>query len=153
MQFQNQYQFQAYQQASHNVGKGKQIIMLYDGVIRFVQQGESAHEKGEIEQRFNSLQKAMNIITGLQSSLDMQNYPEISTSLYDYYEMIYIKLNGLIKGEKTNYDEVIGEIKKMRDAWVFADESQVVLNSNVASNNAFIAPMVANEAGSFAITA
>ncbi len=153
-----QYQFQAYQQASHNVGKGQQIIMLYDGVIRFVQQAKSAHENVEIERRFNMLQKAINVVMGLQSSLDMQNYPDISASLYDYYETIYIGLNGLIKGESSAYDAMIDDLKQMRNSWVSADESQFEAAPPVAFSGAFsgtfATPQInANEVGSFAIVA
>ena len=156
MNLYNQQKFQAYKQASHNVGKGKQIVMLYDGVFRFVQQAKSAHENKNIAERFNLLQKAINVIMGLQGSLDMQNYPEISSSLYDYYETIYIRLNNLIKGDSEEYDSLNDDLKAMRDAWIAADaeqKTQTMIENMppLAMGNPSIA--ATNDFGSFAITA
>jgi flagellar secretion chaperone FliS len=157
----NYQQLQAYQQASYNVGKGKQIVMLYDGMIRFVQQAKDLHEKGEIAEHFNVMQKLINVIMGLQSSLDLQNYPEISTALYDYYDMIYIKASNIMKhAEPLQYDELVAEIKQMRESWVLAEINQhdvAVAPDSVTKINDMFAPTeylsTANEHGSFAINA
>jgi flagellar secretion chaperone FliS len=156
MDLYNQQKFQAYKQASHNVDKGKQIVMLYDGVIRFVQQAKSAHASKNIAERFNLLQKAINVIMGLQGSLDIQNYPEISSSLYDYYETVYIRLNNLIKGDSEEYDSLSDDLKIMRDAWIAADDQQKMQPTienmpPLAFGNSSIS--ATNDFGSFAITA
>jgi flagellar protein FliS len=157
----NYQQFQAYQQASFNVGKGKQIVMLYDGMIRFAQQAKDLREKGEIAEHFNTMQKLINVIIGLQNSLDLQNYPEISTSLYDYYDMLYIKASNLLKhSDLAGYDEMVLEIKQMRDAWVVAENNQNQTDSTdveAMTINNIMTPSqhlsTANEHGSFAINA
>lgn len=156
----NYQQLQAYQQASFNVGKGKQIVMLYDGMIRFAQQAKDLREKGEIAEHFNTMQKLINVIIGLQNSLDLQNYPEISTALYDYYDMLYIKTSNLLKhADLSQYDELVLEIKQMRDAWISAEniQNQPIAESGVTAINNIIAPTqhlsTANEHGSFAINA
>lgn len=111
-------QYSAYTAASHMVRKTKQVVMLYEGAIRYVQQAKAAIEKGDIETRFNSLTKACDIITGLQLSLDFDKGGEISKLLYDYYAGLDMRLMSIHQNNSTEMcDLSIKHLKMMLQAW------------------------------------
>jgi flagellar secretion chaperone FliS len=120
----------AYHQAAHTVGKTRQIVMLYDGMIRFLQQARAAMEEGRIEDRFHLLTKVSNILSGLQGCLDFEQSEEVSTTLYDYYaarELDVFTLNRTNSVQEC--DALIENLKTMRGAWHEIDISQGVPNT------------------------
>jgi flagellar protein FliS len=130
MQSYHYKQLQAYQQARMHVGKAQQVVLLYDGIIRFLQQAQNAQQDGDIVERCTILNKAITIVVGLQSCLDMENYPEISATLYDYYDMLYIRMQAFQQGASAEeYSILIDEVKQMRDAWAATDEQQNTASS------------------------
>jgi flagellar secretion chaperone FliS len=134
MQSYHYKQLQAYQQARMHVGKAQQVILLYDGMIRFLQQAQNAEHMRDIGQRFTVVNKAMSIVMGLQSCLDMENYPEISAMLYDYYETLYIRMNALHHGaSEEDYTSLIADIKQMRDAWASTEAQERAASVTVAT--------------------
>ena len=123
---QNKQQYQAYVSATQTIAKTQQIIMLYDGVIRLVKQGKEAISEKRIEDRYHLLTKAADIIHGMQGCLDFDNGGEIAKILYSFYSNVDSRLLAV---QRTNNvadcDEVIEELRQMRDAWVSVDESQL----------------------------
>lgn len=123
--------YQAYAVATQTVAKTKQIVMLYDGAIRFVQQAKEAIREKRIEDRYNLLLKASDIIVGLQSCLDFENGGEIAKILYNFYSSID---NRMFTIHRTNSmdacDEIIADLKQMRDVWHSIDESEAGANAN-----------------------
>ena len=122
MAFSRTDQFNAYNMATQTVRKTKQVVMLYDGVIRFAQQARVAIEETRIEDRYNLLVKASEVLIGLQGCLDFKNGGEIAPLLYDYYSsldarIIYVQGNNDLK----ILDAVIDELKQMRGAWEVVD--------------------------------
>ena len=125
--------YQAYAAATQTVAKTQQIVMLYDGVIRLVQQAKEAIREKRIEDRYNLLVKAGDIVHGLQGCLDFENGKEIANILFSFYSTVDSKLFSI---HRTNdleaCDEVIADLKKMRDAWLAVDE-QMLLESAPAT--------------------
>lgn len=120
----NEAGYSAYSSASHTVRKTKQVIMLYDGAIRFVRQAKSAIEEGRIEDRYNALNRAADVMAGLQLSLDTENGGEIAELLYDYYAGIDMRLISIHSDQSLEMcDLVIKHLKMMRDAWIEIDET------------------------------
>lgn len=116
--------YQAYAAATQTVARTKQIVMLYDGIIRFVHQAKEAIQENRIEDRYNHLTKASEVIMGLQACLDFENGGNIAKVLYQFYSAIdsqifLIHRNNSIEG----CDNIIAEMKKMRDVWQEIDES------------------------------
>ena len=122
------HKYQAYAAATQTVAKTQQIIMLYDGVIKLIQQAKDAINERRIEDRYNLLLKASNIIHGLQGCLDFEQGGEIANVLFSFYSSID---NRLFSVQRTNSlescDEVIADLKQMRDAWASVD-SQLLDN-------------------------
>lgn len=130
-------QYQAYVQASHTVSKTKQIVMLYDGTIRFLQQAKEAIRDKRIEDRYRLLLKASEVIYGLQSALDFENGGYVAKVLYNFYSSIDMKiLNINHTNSMEACDAVISDLKQMRDVW--AD-----INANSSSSE--VAPVKPQE--------
>lgn len=128
MTYNNKYS--AYTTATHMVRKTKQVVMLYDGAIRYVQQAKAAIEEKRIEDRYNALVKACDIITGLQLSLDFENGGEVAKVLYDYYAGIDMRLLSVHQSESTEIcDLCIKHLKMMREAWDEIDHSNEIIDA------------------------
>jgi flagellar protein FliS len=107
-----------YRTARETVQKTRQVVLLYDAVIRFLQQARQAIENKEYEARFNLLNKSSVILIGLQGSLDFENGGEISKILSDFYSAIDLRIQALNRtNDLAALDQIVTEIKMMRDAW------------------------------------
>ncbi len=111
-------QYQAYNIASQTAPKMRQIVMLYDGAIRFMRQAKLAIEEGRIEDRYNLLTKASEVILGLQGCLDFERGGEVAQILYDYYSSLDARILSIHRSQSIETcDSVIADLKEMRDAW------------------------------------
>lgn len=116
--------YQAYANAAMTVGKTRQVVMLYDGAIRFVQQASEAIERGDYETRYNLIAKTNAIISGLQNSLDHENGGEVAKLLHDYYASIDARLFAVHRSNDTAVlESVLKELRMMRDAWQEIDRA------------------------------
>lgn len=122
--------YQAYATATQTVSPVRQIVLLYDGAIRCVQQAKEAIEQKRIEDRYHLLIKASELVGGLQNCLDFDNGGEIAQILYSYYSSIDARLFAI---HRTNSIEecntIIHDLKAMRDTWSEID------HNNSAGNN------------------
>lgn len=121
-------QYRAYAAATGTVAKTRQVVMLYDGAITCLRRGEIAIREGRIEERFNQLVKASEILMALQSSIDFDNGGEIATILHDFYTHVsrrIISVNFLKDQEKSGQMclDLIEELKQMRTVWDDIDRS------------------------------
>ncbi len=120
---------QAYKNATHMVRKTKQVIMLYDGVIKFLQRARTAIEERNIQDRYNNLTQAAEIVTGLQVCLDFDNGGEVARLLYDYYAGLDARISSIHRSEDlTMLDSCIRDLKTMREAWDEVDTHEVKQN-------------------------
>ncbi len=125
MSAQKTSQYQAYSLATRTVAKTRQVVMLYDGAIRFIKQAKEAIAENRIEDRFKLLLKASDIIVGLQSSIDFENGGEVAHTLHRFYTQIstrILSVNFDRDGEKV-CDTLIDDLKQMRDVWSTIDST------------------------------
>ncbi|MFO0388221.1 MAG: flagellar export chaperone FliS [Alphaproteobacteria bacterium] len=135
--------YQAYVQATHTVAKTKQIVMLYDGVIRFIQQAKEAIRERRIEDRYRLLLKASEVIYGLQGALDFESGGHIAKVLYNYYSNMDMKIFTIHRtNSMEECDVVIAELKQMRDVWAEIDEQMA--GDSAAPQSAPAAEVVAS---------
>ncbi|MCB2081722.1 MAG: flagellar export chaperone FliS [Hyphomicrobiales bacterium] len=121
-----QQKVSAYAAASQMVRKTKQVVMLYDGAIRYVYQAKQAIQENKIEARYNAIERASEIIIGLQASLDFENGGEVARTLYDYYagiDMCLMQLHS--KPEATACDAIMDYLKMMRESWDKVDQQML----------------------------
>ena len=115
----------AYKTNSHMVSKTKQVVMLYEGAIKWIQQAKAAIEDNRIEDRYNSLVRACDIITGLQVCLDFKKAEKVSQILYDFYAGIDMRLMSIHNSNDAAIcDLCIIQLKTMKEAWEEIDAQQ-----------------------------
>lgn len=116
--------YQAYAVATQTVAKTKQIVILYDGVIRLVQQAKEAIRENRIEDRYHLLVKATDIVTGLQGCLDFETGGQVARVLYDFYSMIDNRIFSIHRSNSMDTcDEVTASLRQMRDVWHEIDQN------------------------------
>ena len=115
------YKAQSVQTAS----PGKLVLMLFDGYLRFTTAARRSFEETDFTKRNegvnNNLIRAQNIVTELQSSLDMSVPGELPGTLYRLYDYVLHQLqqSNLQKKEEPidEADKVIGELREAWDDW------------------------------------
>jgi flagellar protein FliS len=114
-----------YAQAQNSINKSRQIVMLYDGLIKIINQAIEASKEKNIQKRYNLLAKAGLVINGLQDSLDFVQGGDIATLLDDYYFSIYMRIVNVNNNDSDNnhqiLENVLEELVMMRDAWQEVD--------------------------------
>lgn len=144
--------YQAYANAAMTTSKLRQVIMLYDGMIRFMQQSAEAIKVSDFETRYNLTTKTINIVQALQSALDFQRGQDISNILYGYYANLEQRMYALHRSNDIKQCEaIIKDIKVMRDAWqnielAENEEKAKASVSHPAMMNAAMPAAVANAA-------
>ena len=94
-------------------------LMLYNGCLKFIDDGKAALEEKNYEESNVQLQKAQRIISEFRLTLNMDY--EISQQLFMLYNYIYDRLvEGNIKSDMAQIEEARGIVSELRDAWVEA---------------------------------
>ncbi|KMT21695.1 flagellar export chaperone FliS [Clostridium cylindrosporum] len=109
----------AYQSNSVNTAsREKLLIMLLDGLVKFMRQGIVGLEEKSIKVSNSNFQKAQSIILELQSTLDLARGGEIASSLNLLYDYLYRRLiDANIKKDKEVANEVLGFCIEIRDTF------------------------------------
>jgi flagellar protein FliS len=87
----------------------KLVVMLYDGAIRFLKQGQAAMERGDREAQNHYLLRAQRIIAELASSLNMEAGGEIAANLMALYQFMQEQL------VLANFQDDVEKIRKVRE--------------------------------------
>ena len=94
-------------------------LMLYNGCLKFMNEGKDAVEAKQYENANNLLQKAQQIISEFRITLNMDY--EISHQLMPLYNYCYDRLaEGNMKSDPAMVQEAIDIIRELRDAWAQA---------------------------------
>jgi flagellar protein FliS len=112
--------YNQYKASSINTATPEELtLMLYNGLVKFLMQAQTAIETKNIEKANNSIVRSQAIIKEFQTTLDM-NY-EISKGLESLYDYMYRRLvEANLKKDKAIVDEILGYCKELRDAWAQA---------------------------------
>lgn len=101
---------------------GKLVLMLYDGMLRFLNQAldAAAHpdELQRIQKMHTPLVKAQNILVELRANLDFKaggDYARNLDTLYDYY--LRRLLEACLKKTAEPIREVIRLVGELREGW------------------------------------
>ncbi len=114
-----QQAFNEYKKATITTSSpGELILMLYNGLIRFLRHAKLALKEKKIEEAHNYIIRAEDIIETLLSSLDYEKGGEIARNLSMLYDYTYWRLvEANTKKDETIVDEVIEILEPLRDAW------------------------------------
>ncbi|MER3472743.1 MAG: flagellar export chaperone FliS [Armatimonadota bacterium] len=112
------------------------IVMLYDGAIRFLRQGQSAMQRGDREKQNDYLVRAQRILAELTSSLNLEEGGEIAVNLMALYQFMTEQL------VLANLQDDVGKVQKvremlegLREAWAQAESTVRVSSAPAADAN------------------
>lgn len=115
----------AYQQNSVNTAsKEKLLIMLYEGLVKFIKQAISALEENDLQKAHTNFIKAQNIILEFMATLNMEVGGELSKSLMALYDYMYRRL--VEANTKKNIEiakEILGFSEELKSAFEEAYKS------------------------------
>lgn len=95
------------------------IIMLYDGMIRYMKKGAMKIEQGEIEEAHNYLVRAKDIINELVSTLKMESGGDVANNLKNLYLYSFKKIvEANLKKDPKIVQEVIQIMDNLRQGWI-----------------------------------
>lgn len=93
-------------------------MMLFEGAIKFAEQGKTALQQKDFEAAYNGLTRAQNIIMELINSLRPQNDPELCDRLSSLYTYVYKQL--VAAGTERNaelVEEALQLLRFERETW------------------------------------
>ncbi len=94
------------------------IQMLMDGFIDRIAYAKGNLERGEMAQKSQYISKAIGIINGLKSSLDVEKGGDIAHNLNDLYDYINRRLIlANTKNDMAILHEVSALMKEVKDGW------------------------------------
>jgi flagellar secretion chaperone FliS len=114
----NQYKQVGVQAAVGNADPHTLIQMLIDGAIQRLNTAKLCMKQNNIPLKGENIGKAISIIDGLRTSLDMEKGGEIAKnleSLYDYMQRQLLAAN--MENEIEKIDEVLSLMNEIRSGW------------------------------------
>lgn len=102
----------------------QQIVMLYDGAIKFLRLAAADIEKGDLTAKAEHTNRAFDIINYLQSILDFEHGGDVAPTL----DALYTSVSMMILRASMNLDAVIINqaaeyLLPVRDAWATIADS------------------------------
>jgi flagellar protein FliS len=101
------------------------IIQLYDEIMNNIRLVKPILAKGDklsfddVKTKSKALNKAVNVVTALADSLDMEKGGDISNNLSKLYEFINMRLlNANLHNDPVMLDEAVRVLNELREAWV-----------------------------------
>jgi len=108
--------------------RGKLIVMLYDGAIKFLKIAKQRLEEGDFASKGIYIGKAQDIVAELNNSLNVEAGPQIANDLRQLYNFVYRHLNAAnIQRDPAKIDDCIHILDELRQAWeqvAFAGEPE-----------------------------
>lgn len=97
---------------------GKLVLMLYQGIIKFLRLAKKYIEDGNMAGANENLIKAQNIINELSANLDREKGGEIAQNLYNLYQFMNRNLiQANIKKEIEPIEIVEGMMIELLETW------------------------------------
>ncbi|MES2310364.1 MAG: flagellar export chaperone FliS [Verrucomicrobiota bacterium] len=104
----------------------QQVVMLYDGLIRFcneAKQSLSGENGDQLEAGAQSVKRATDILTELNSALRHDVFPELCTQLSGLYLFFTEQLSKAVRENSAKpIQEILPMIENLRDSWKQAEE-------------------------------
>lgn len=111
--------FSVYQETSvATESKGKLVVLLYEGAIKFMKLAIKEIENDNAEAKHIYLTKTYNIVNELNAVLDMEAGGEIAENLRSLYLYMMKKINEAnIKQDVEICREVISLLEELNEGW------------------------------------
>lgn len=106
------------QQSILTATPGQLVVMLYDGCLRFLQQGALAMRDGNLAEAGTRLSRAEAIIDELLSTLDMEQGGQIASRLQGIYVFCVRHLmEARLERDADKIDKIGELLSELRDSW------------------------------------
>ena len=113
-----QYQSVGVQTSIMDADPHRLIQLLFQGAATNMSAAKGFVERGDIEQRNRSLNKAIQIVGGLRSFLDHEKGGELTARLEPLYEYLENRLfQANIKNDAAIVDECMALLRQVSSAW------------------------------------
>ncbi len=93
------------------------VVMLYDGAIRFVGDARDAIARKDVRARTEATRRALDIISELQNTLNLQEGGDIARELDRLYTYISEKLLAVTRGDAAAADELHKLLGTLREGF------------------------------------
>jgi flagellar protein FliS len=115
----NAYGSEIYRQTQvTTVDKGRLIIILYEGAIKFIREAMKAQDDGDIPTKATCINRALDIINELNQSLNMQEGGEIAVNLRRIYKFWNEHLlRAKVSRDGNGLSDVEGMMVSLAQAW------------------------------------
>ena len=110
---------EAYKEASVTTqNKGRLIVMLYDGAIKFLKQAIRDIEAKDYAAKGRNIQKARDVILELNTVLDLESGGDVAANLRSLYNFMSGHLTQAnIKSDAQLVREVISILEELNQGW------------------------------------
>ena len=113
-----------------SAGPAQQIVLIYEGMVRTLQQLKESIAKNDIQARYNQLTIMATALLGLQHALKMDEGGEAARALFDFYEVMYIRTMRMHTNPNVaDCDVTIGCLQNVLDGWRAVDKGLAQTNS------------------------
>lgn len=104
-------------QQIEQAGPVEQVLMLYDGAVKFLLLAKSAIERGDVQARHNANRRAMEIVSYLLDMVNPQQGGEAAQSLFGIYTGILKRMLQIdFENNAAICDELVANIRTLRVA-------------------------------------
>jgi len=110
------------------------VVALYDGIIRFLYVAIAAVERGDVRARRIAVKRALAIVIHLQARLRMDIGGRPAQVLSEFYaSMFALTVQASLGASVQRFEEAIGCVRSIRDAWKQVASEQAQTGSSLAS--------------------
>ena len=94
------------------------ILMLMNGALDAMAAAKGSMQRGAVDEKGQSLSRAIAIIDGLRASLDRSASAELADNLDDLYDYMGRRLlHANLRDDTAAVDEIAGLLREIRSAW------------------------------------
>jgi len=98
--------------------RGRLVVLLYDGAIKFLEQAKQELATGNYAAKGTFINKALAILNELDSCLDMEKGGEIASNLRHLYHFMIRHLNEAnVHRDPQRIQDVIDCLKDLNEGW------------------------------------
>ena len=111
--------FHAYQETAVTTqNRGRLIVMLYDGAIKFLRQAIVDIGRNDFEAKGKHIARAQDIIYELNTVLDLEKGGQVAQNLRSLYNFMQRHLSQAnIRKDTQMLQEVIGMLEELNQSW------------------------------------
>lgn len=122
-------------------GPAELRLMLFDGAVKFAEQGRAGIRESDPEKTFNGLTRAQDIVMELINSLRPEHEPELCEKLSALYTFIYGRLVSACTQRNVAFvDEALDLLRYERETWALLLQKMAGENSRAQKLNETPAP-------------